>query len=83
MGGVFNTVTFHLYRYAGNNLVKYIAPDGNWTAKMKIAVDNAISLNKTYTHGTWNNEKKRAEGAWDCDVFVEAIINSIDLGVGK
>jgi hypothetical protein len=28
MGGVFNLVNLHVYHYAGNNLVKYVDPDG-------------------------------------------------------
>ena len=28
MGGIYNTVNFHLYYYAGNNPVKYTDPDG-------------------------------------------------------
>lgn len=28
MGGVFNVVNFSVYHYAGNNLVKYVTPDG-------------------------------------------------------
>ena len=75
MGGVFNTVNLHLYHYAGNNPVKYVDPDGRWTDKMKAAVDAAVGLGKTYTHGTWNPETKKTEGAWDCDVFVQYIIN--------
>lgn len=51
-----------------------------WTDKMKIAVENALALDKTYTHGTWNNETKITENAWDCDVFVEYIINDKDSG---
>ena len=32
MGGIYNTVNFHLYHYAGNNPVKYTDPDGRQTA---------------------------------------------------
>lgn len=31
MGGIYNTVNFHLYHYAGNNPVKYTDPDGRKT----------------------------------------------------
>ena len=34
MGGVFNTVNFNLYHYAGNNPVKYTDPDGNFVINL-------------------------------------------------
>ena len=60
--------------------MRYVDPDGRWTESMKNAVKNAVKLEKTYTHGTWNNETKTTENAWDCDVFVEYIINDKDSG---
>ena len=70
----------NLYHYAGNNPVSYTDPNGCWTDKMKTAVENAVALDKTYTHGTWNAETQKTEDAWDCDVFVEYIVNSKDSG---
>ena len=34
MGGIYNTVNFHLYHYAGNNPVKYTDPDGRVIAEL-------------------------------------------------
>ena len=36
MGGIYNTVNFHLYHYAGNNPMKYIDPNGEKTTIMII-----------------------------------------------
>lgn len=36
MGGIYNTVNFHLYHYAGNNPVKYTDPDGRTTHKKSV-----------------------------------------------
>lgn len=60
--------------------MRYVDPDGRWTESMKNAVKNAVKLEKTYTHGTWNNQTKTTENAWDCDVFVEYIINDKESG---
>ena len=41
MGGIYNTVNFHLYHYAGNNPVKYMDPDG------RFIMNNILLGNKT------------------------------------
>ncbi len=44
MGGVFNTVNLHLYHYAGNNLVKYLDPDGRAVVGLVIKAIIIIDL---------------------------------------
>jgi RHS repeat-associated protein len=39
MGGVYNLVNLHVYHYAGNNPVKYVDPDGEFTITAKTTKD--------------------------------------------
>jgi RHS repeat-associated protein len=52
MGGVFNTVNFHLYHYAGNNPVKYTDPDGKYITitdtRIAAALNQMHSKSKTF-----------------------------------
>lgn len=43
MGGIYNTVNFHLYHYAGNNPVKYTDPTG------RSSIGERFNIRKSYT----------------------------------
>ena len=41
-GGVFNTINFHVYHYAGNNPVKLVDPNGEWAVKLGISISITV-----------------------------------------
>ena len=49
LGGIYNTVNFHVYHYAGNNPVKYTDPDGDVIRKV---TDNIHQQNSKEQLGT-------------------------------
>jgi RHS repeat-associated protein len=53
MGGVFNTVNYHLYHYAGNNPVKYTDPDGREDYDASITKEQYDESN-LYKQYTWD-----------------------------
>jgi hypothetical protein len=53
MGGVYNTVNLHVYHYAGNNPVKYVAPDGRKPAP----ITSAYKMN-SYTIDLYGGTKE-------------------------
>ena len=84
-GGIYNTVNFSLYHYAGNNPVKYTDPTGafDYDEKTGIGViekgDTLSQIVKKYAHdGVSIEDVARANGISNPDKIYEG--NTLKLG---
>jgi len=51
MGGVFNSINIDAYQYAGQNPVKMVDPDGNWTLQIGGGTTGTVGISGTYEEG--------------------------------
>jgi RHS repeat-associated protein len=81
MGGVFNLVNLALYRYAGNNPVKYVDPDGNETKYLGSILTTISDTSKGYI---WPTDSRRIVSSYGPRIdAIPALHLGIDIGAIK
>ena len=82
MGGIYNTVNFHLYHYAGNNPVKYTDPDGRYSVKQFFA-DLKFGAKTTFNFDFGLDCDRYATQCWQNGDYLNAAIWTLDSAAEK